>query len=282
MPGPSVSNAVFTVNQSKIFQGPGRCFYDWFVPAAGGQTIVDGSTPAQLVVPSSLPVYQTAYAYNIDDQFVDGNNNMQRVIGSPVPGVTTSQATAPVWSSKLFGITTDTSGISYMCLGACGVPLGSPEGAMEIDIADATVDVAHDVTRAPLVRFATGTKASIAVTLQQLEADLMARALAAAQYTTGTNALYPTGAQTYNMITFGGVNAPLVPKVCVVAVLQRPGYASPSKNHIITLYGACIDPAGLKPQAQLSKHSTYKIKFDGMTVFSRADYDQIGQWVEQP
>lgn len=276
-----MANAVFYVNQSKFFEGPGRAWYNWYVPGAGGQTIVDGSTPPELVPPASPPQYQTSYAYNLDDQFVDSNGNMQRVMASPVPGTTTSQSTAPTWSTNLFGLTTDTSGISYVCLGAIGMPLGAMEGALEVDIQDETVDQHSDAYRLGLQRVATGTKASIALNLMQAETDLFARALAAAKYTTGTNSLYASGAQAYAMITGGGVNAPIVPKVCLVAVLQKPGYSSPGKSHIITLYGACIDPTGLKFAAALKKHSTYKPKWEAMAVASRADYDQGYQWVEQ-
>lgn len=274
-------NAIFSVNNSRIYQGPGRGFYNWFPPAANTPTLIDGSTPPQLLAPTSQPAFQTSYAYNLDDCFVDPNGNMQRVVGTPVSGVTTSQSTAPTFSTGLFGLTTDTSGITYMNLGVPGVSLGANDGAMEVDIADATVDRGSDQYRAPLDSIAIGIKASISITLNQLEADLIARSLAAGNYTTGTNSQLPTGAQSYSMVTGGGMNSRLVPKVCVVAVLQKPGYSGPSKSHVITLYGATIDASGLKTQAELKKHSTNKIKFDGKTVMSRPDGDQVYQWVEQ-
>jgi hypothetical protein len=271
-----MSNAIFTVNGSKIFEGPGRVFYNWFTPGTGGQTIVDGSTPPQLVPPSSIPTFIASHAYNQDDEFEDSNNNMQRVIS---PG--TSAASAPVWSTALFGLSVDSAGVTYMNLGAIGLPLGASEGAMVVDVQDDTQDIMADQYRAPLQRVSSDIKASITVDLMQSELDFMARSLAAAQYTTGTNTSFVAGAQSYEMITGGGLNSPLVPKVCVVAVMQQPGWVSPSKSHIVTLYGASVGKQALQWQAQLKKHSTYKVKFEGMTIASRADYDQVYQWVHQ-
>jgi hypothetical protein len=271
-----MANAIFTVNGSKVFEGPGRFFYNWYVPGAGARTIVDGSTPPQLVPPVSPPAFQTAHAYSQDDLFGDSNGNLERVIS---PG--TSAGAAPTWSTALFGITVDTAGVAYMNLGAPGLPLGASEGAMIVDVQDDTQDIMADQFRAPIARFASDIKASITVDLMQSELDFMARSLAAAQFTTGTDTLLPAGAQSYEMITGGGQNSPLVPKVCVVAVMQKPGWASPSKSHIVTVYGASVGKQALQWQAQLKKHSTYKLKFDGMTIASRADYDQVYQWVHQ-
>jgi|SRR6516162_6649925 hypothetical protein len=271
-----MANAIFTVNGSKIFEGPGRCFYNWYVPAAAGHTLVDGSTPPQLVPPTTPPVFQSAHAYSQDDAFGDSNSNMQRVIS---PG--TSAVTAPTWSTALFGITVDTAGVAYMNLGAIGLPLGASEGALVVDVQDDTQDIMADQFRAPLARFASDIKASITVDLMQSELDFMARSLAAAQFTTATDTGYIAGAQNIEVITGGGLNSPLVPKVCIVAVMQKPGWASPSKSHIVTLYGASVGKQALQWQAQLKKHSSYKVKFDGMTIASRADYDQVYQWVHQ-
>jgi hypothetical protein len=272
-----VANTIFSVNQSRIFEGPGRFCYNWWLPGAGAQTIVDGSTPPQLVPPVSPPVYQTSHAYSIDDQFSD-TTNIQRVVD---PGTSQSSG-APTWNTQLFGLTTDTGGVTYMNLGPIGGTfLGATEGAMEVDIQDDTADVSADQFRAPLLRFAVDCKASITVDLLQTELDFIARGLAASQYSTGTNSLYPTGAQAYEAITFGGVNSPFVPKVCLVAIMQKPGWSAPSKSHIVTLYGASVGKQGIKMSAQLKKANVYKVKFDGLTVASRADYDQIGQWVNQ-
>jgi hypothetical protein len=271
-----MANAVFTVNGSKVFEGPGRFFYNWYVPGTGARTIVDGSTPPQLVPPVSPPAFQTAHVYNQDDAFVDGNGNMQRVIAGGTTG-----GTAPTWSLALFGITVDAAGVAYQNLGTIGLPLGASEGALAVDIIDDTQDIAADQFRAPLQRVSSDIKASITIDLMQSELDFIARGLAAAQYTAGTDTLLPAGAQTYEMITGGGLNSPLVPKVCVVAVMQKPGWISPSKSHVVTLYGASVGKQALQWQAQLKKHTAYKVKFDGMTIASRADYDQVYQWVHQ-
>src|SRR5215831_16376734 len=271
-----MANAIFTVNGSKIFEGPGRVFYNWYVPGAGARTLVDGSTPPQLVPPALPPQFQPAHTYNQDDAFQDSNGNMQRVIA---PG--TSGGSAPTWSTNLFAITLDTTGVAYMCLGGIGLPLGASEGALVVDIQDDTQDIAADQFRAPLQRVASDIKASITVDLMQSELDLIARSLAAAQYSSGTDTGYVSGAQSYEMITGGGVNSPLAPKVCVVAVMQKPGWYNPSKSHIVTLYGASVGKQALQWQAQLKKHSTYKVRFDAMTIPSPADYDQVYQWVHQ-
>jgi len=271
-----MANAIFTVNGSKIFEGPGRVFYNWYVPGAGARTLVDGSTPPQLVPPASPPQFQSAHAYNQDDAFLDSNGNMQRVVS---PG--TSAGSAPTWLTALFGITVDANNVSYMNLGPVGLPLGASEGALMVDIQDDTQEIAADQYRAPLQRVSSDIKASISVDLMQSELDFIARSLAAVQYTSGTDPGYASGAQAYEMITGGGVNSPLVPKVCVVAVMQKPGWYNPSKSHIVTLYGASVGKQALQWQAQLKKHSTYKVKFDGLTIASRADYDQVYQWVHQ-
>lgn len=271
-----MANAIFTVNGSKVFEGPGRFFYNWYVPAASARTLVDGSTPPQLVAPASPPAFQSAHAYSQDDAFVDSNGNMQRVIS---PG--TSAATAPTWSTALFGITIDSGGVAYMNLGSIGLPLGATEGALVVDVQDDTQDIAADQFRAPLQRVSSDIKANITIDLMQSELDFIARALAAAQFTTGTDTGFVSGAQAYEMITGGGLNSPLVPKVCVVAVMQKPGWFNPSKSHIVTLYGASVGKQALQWQAQLKKHSTYKVKFDALTIASRADYDQVYQWVHQ-
>jgi len=149
-----MANAVFTVNGSKVFEGPGRFFYNWYVPGTGARTIVDGSTPPQLVPPVSPPAFQTAHVYNQDDAFVDGNGNMQRVIAGG-----TTAGTAPTWSLALFGITVDAAGVAYQNLGTIGLPLGASEGALAVDIIDDTQDIAADQFRAPLQRVSSDIKA---------------------------------------------------------------------------------------------------------------------------
>lgn len=271
-----MANAVFSVNGSKIYQGPGRFCFNWYRPGAGAQTIVDGSAPPQLVPPVSPPAFQTAHAYVEDDQFLDSNNNIQVVVD---PG--TSAGSAPTWSTALFGLTTDTAGVTYMNLGSPGVWMGATNGAMAVDINDDTVDIQPDQFRAPIRRMAVDIKASISVDLMQSELDLFARSLAAASYTTGTNSLYPSGAQAYEQISGGGVSSPFVPKVCVVAVMPKPGWSAPTKSHIVTLYAASVGKQALQWAAAMKKDSTAKIKFDAMTVMSRADGDQVYQWVNQ-
>lgn len=274
---PSQQISTFTVNGSRIYEGPGRFCFNWYQPAPGEETIVDGSAPPRLVSPTLIPVFENSREYFEDDQFTDSNGNTQAVVA---PGVSQPSST-PAWSQALFGITVDASGVAYVCLGAPGVWLGASNGALKVEIQDDALDLVPDQSRTAIRRNAMASRASITVELFQSELDLIAKALAAASYSAKTNTLYPAGAQTIEKMTGGGARSRFVPKVCVVAVMQQPGWSNPTKSHIVTLYAASVGRQPLQWAAAMRKPTTYAVRFDGMGVLSRPEDDQLYQWVRQ-
>ncbi len=172
---------------------------------------------------------------------------------------------------------------SRLLINAAGDPTaGSPifagatEGAATVLLAPKLDAITADQIAAPIDVVMTGEAASIEVTLKESDLAKLKNFVANGDYTTGTDAGLPSGAQSYEEISFGGTMA--IPKTSVAVISPRRD--ATNKFVISQLYSA-YQAEALQLPFQRGKETTYKVKFEGLADASRAAGDQVGKIYRQ-
>lgn len=261
------------VDATKIHQGPGKFWLGVALPAAGDRLIIDALGDPQ--PPAGLGEWILNHAYTVGEQIKDSNGNLQEVT---VAG--TSGGTAPTWQTAYAKLTTDGATLIWKCLGrAGGILVGATEGATTVALAPKLDKIEADQVPAALEIVMTGEVESIEVTLKESDLAKVRAVLAHGTYTIGTDANLPEGARDYEELSFGGILA--VPKIPVAAISPRRDVAgSPGKFVVSQLYSA-YQAEAIQLPFQRGKETTYKVKFEGLAVVTRALGDQCGKIYRQ-
>lgn len=172
---------------------------------------------------------------------------------------------------------------SRLLINAAGDPTaGSPifagatEGAATLLLAPKLDPITADQVAAPIDVVMTGEAASIEVTLKESDLAKLKNFVANGAFTTGTDTGLPSGAQSYEEISFGGTMT--IPKTSVAVISPRRD--ATGKFVISQLYSA-YQAEALQLPFQRGKETTYKVKFEGLADASRAAGDQVGKLYRQ-
>jgi hypothetical protein len=235
-----------------------------------GGTTADGSA---LIWTLAGPAWawKASAAATLDQQVRDSNGNIQQCI---VAG--TSGSVAPTWS-MIYGGTTQDGTAQWQ---SCGPTLasGASDGTMDFQVQSKLLAVDADQFTAPIGQRLVGEEARLSATLRELQMTTVARGLANAVYTSGTNPNFASNTQSYEEVSFGGLV--MIPLPCLVLASPRPNYANPCKYVVGTLYKAAAGSNGQVPFS-LKKISDYKADWTGNAVTWRPAGDQIGQIYRQ-
>jgi len=163
-------------------------------------------------------------------------------------------------------------------LGGSPLAMGSSDGAATFHMEAKIEEVAIDQQTAPVDAVMTAESAYLEVTLKESALQKVAASLAQANYSSGTDAGLPAGAQNYEAITVGGLVT--IPKAAVALISPRRGFSSPGKFIVACLYNAYPkDPFQIG--FTRSKEATYKVRFEGLAMLTRAPGDQVAQFYRQ-
>jgi hypothetical protein len=120
---------------------------------------------------------------------------------------------------------------------------------------------------------------SLEVTMKESDLAKLKYFVQHGTFSTGTDTGLPAGAQAFEEIKFGGILA--IPKTSVAVISPRRDVAgSPGKFVVSQLYSAYQVEAVQLPFSR-GKETTYKVKFEGLAVVTRASGDQVGKIYRQ-
>lgn len=239
--------------------------------AIGGTTAETGGVKWMNTGPSWI--WAASADIQINQQIRDSNDNIQVCI---TPG-TTGTPSEPTWSEVYAGNTVDGT-VTWQNLGPT-LASGAVTGDLTFEVSAQMLSIEADQYTSPLDKRVTMETGKISGTLRELSLDLAVRSIPNAAYGSGTDTAFPTGAQDYEEIGFGGVLTIAAPAVCIVS--PRPGYSNPSR-YITAWLNRVVPSAGGSWPFSLRKVSDYKVDWEGMAVTWMPAGYQIGRMVRQP
>jgi hypothetical protein len=190
------------------------------------------------------------------------------------------QGTAFLW----YGVQVPVSGTRLLVdangnpIGGSPVPMGASDGAATFHIEAKIEEVAIDQETAPVDALMTAESAYMEVTLKESAVAKIAAGLAHGTYSSGTDTGLPAGAQNYEEITVGGLVK--IPQSAIALISPRRGFASPGKFMVACLYNAYAKNA-FQIGFTRTKEATYKVRFEGLALLSRAVGDRVAQFYRQ-
>jgi len=186
------------------------------------------------------------------------------------PGKLYLNCTVPTTGNRLI---IDTDGVP-----TAGAPIyvGATEGAVTLAFAPKLDPIEADQVSAPIDVVMSGEAESIEVTMKQSDLALLRYFLIHGTYASGVDAGLPAGAQNYEEIKFGGILA--VPKTSVAVISPRRDAAG--KYVVSQLYSA-YQAEAVSLGFTRTKETTYKVKFTGLAISTRAEGDQVGKLYRQ-
>lgn len=254
------------VDATKIHQGPGKLWLHVPAPTPGSRVVLgsDGS----VAQPAGLSTWAASTVYTPAQVVKDSNNNTQLCVTAG-----TSGSSAPAWAIASEGITTESSGPVWMCIGAYGALFaGATEGAISTSLTPKYDEIGADQVSSPIDVVMTSDAYEIDVTIKQSNLANLMNFFPPGTFSSGMDTSQPSGAQSYEQITFGGVIA--VPKMGVAVISPRRDAAG--KFVVSHLYQAYQSEA-IKLPFQRSKETTFGVKFKALADPTRATGDQSGQ-----
>ncbi|HLW80044.1 MAG TPA: hypothetical protein VKU44_10650 [Terriglobia bacterium] len=158
------------------------------------------------------------------------------------------------------------------------VPMGASDGAATLHFEAKLTEISADQETGPVDVVMSAESAYIEVSLKESSLAKVAKGLAHATYSSGTDTGLPTGAQAYEEITLGGLVA--IPQAPVALISPRRGFTSPGKFLVACLYNAYAkDP--FQVGFTRTKEAIYKVRFEGLAVLSRTQGDRVAQFYRQ-
>lgn len=186
------------------------------------------------------------------------------------PGKLWLDVTVPTTGNRLIidGSGTPTAGTPVFA--------GATDGAATMVLTPKLTEINADQVAGPVDVVMTGEAASIEVTLKESDLQRLQNYIVHGTFSTGTDSSLPSGSQSYEEISFGGLMA--IPKTSVAVISARRD--SPGKFVVAQLYQAYQAQAVQLP-FQRAKETTYKIKFEGLADPTRSVGDQVGKIYRQ-
>ena len=253
-----------SLTPTAIHQGPGRLWLYVPAPAHGNRVIIglDGS-PVQ---PEGLEAWAAATAYTAGRMIEDAGGNTELCLVSG-----TSGATPPAWLTAPGPPVTDGTA-AWLFVGAYGAYFaGATEGAITSTWTPKYEELGADQVASPIDVVMTADAYEIDVTIKQSNLANLTNFFPPGSFSTGTDTNQPSGAQSYEQITFGGIIP--VPKIGVAAISARRDVTG--KFVVSHLYQA-YQAEAIKLPFQRGKETTYGVKFKGVADSTRPAGDQVG------
>jgi hypothetical protein len=158
------------------------------------------------------------------------------------------------------------------------VSMGASEGAATFHMEAKLEEISIDQETGPVDVVMTAESAYIEVSLKESSLAKIAKALAHASYSSGTDTALPTGAQAYEEITVGGLVA--IPQAPIALISPRRSFTAPGKFMVACLYNTYPkDPFQIG--FTRTKEAVYKVRFEGLAVLSRTQGDRVAQFYRQ-
>jgi hypothetical protein len=253
-----------SLTPTAIHQGPGRLWLYVPEPAHGNRLVIgqDGS-PVQ---PAGLAAWGATTAYTAGQMIKDANNNTELCLAAG-----TSGGTAPTWLTAPGPAVAD-GAAAWLFAGAYGAYCaGATEGAITSTLTPKYEEMGADQVSSPIDVVMTADAYEIDVTIKQSNLANLTNFFPPGAFSTGTDANQPTGAQTYEQITFGGIIP--VPKMGVAVISARRDVTG--KFVVSHLYQA-YQAEAIKLPFQRGKETTFAVKFKGIADSTRPTGDQVG------
>jgi hypothetical protein len=262
-----MANPTFSVVLPDIHQGPAYIWYNVACPKNPNRLLVDAS--GNPVTPADA--WAATTAYNVGDELVDTNGNVERAI---VAG--TSGGSQPTWPATIGAQTTDGS-VTWVNRGA-PLSLGSTEGPLKFEAKSKLEEIQIDQETAPVDVVMTAEDATLDFSLKESSLGKISKFLGHGTYSSGTDTGLPAGAQAYEEITVGGLVQ--IPTAAIAITSPRRGFSSPGKFFVACLYNA-YGSAALDLSFTRTKESVYKVTFKGLAVLARPAGDRVCQFYRQ-
>jgi hypothetical protein len=190
------------------------------------------------------------------------------------------QGTGYLW----YGVPLPADG-ALMLVDAYGNPVGGSPLAMDategpaVFHPDAKIEeVMVDQTTMGIGAIETGDSAFLEITLTSSALQRLIAAVPHGAYSSGTNLLLPPGAQSYEMITGGGLV--VIPTVPISFISPRKEATIPKKFLVVTLYNA-YTKNGVPFNITKVKFSSFKVRFDALAITTRTPGNQGWQVYRQ-
>lgn len=184
-----------------------------------------------------------------------------------------------------YDVSVPTSG-NRLIIDASGVPtagspvhLGANEGATAVMVSPEVKKIEADQHSAGIDAIMVAEASSIEVILKESNLAKLKNFLSHGTFSSGTDAGLPASAQNYEEIAFGGILN--VPKKSVAVISRRRDIAASPFKHIVFQLYSCYQAEVIKLEFTRAKETTYKVKFEGLVIPTRALGDQVGKIYRQ-
>jgi hypothetical protein len=163
-------------------------------------------------------------------------------------------------------------------VGGAPIPMGASEGAATFHMESKIEEISIDQETAPVDAVMTAESAYIEMTLKESSLDKVAKSLAHATYSSGTDMGLPAGAQAYEQISVGGLVS--LPQACVALISPRRGFTSPGRFMVACLYNTYAKEP-FQVGFTRTKEAVFKVRFEGLAVLTRNPGDRVAQFYRQ-
>lgn len=170
-----------------------------------------------------------------------------------------------------------------LIIDATGVPTeGSPVYGGAIDAATTFNPAAKieaieaDQISAPIDHIMTGETAEIDATMKESDLAKLKQYLQHGTYASGTDSGLPSGKQTYEELSFGGIIP--IPKGSVAVISPR---RDASGKFVVSQLYQAVQMEAIKLSFTRKKETMYAVKFSAEAVTTRAVGDQVGKIYRQ-
>jgi hypothetical protein len=257
---------VGAIDSTKIHVGPGRFWLNVCAPAPYTRLLINANGEPQ------QPAWALNAPWSAGQMIVDSNGNVQECVATGV-----GAGSAPTWKTDLYGEVAD-GGATWRCVALAPVYqfVGASEGAATASLSPKNVGIPADQAGAPIDAYMQSEIEAIEIELKESDLQKMRMVITHGSYATGTDAGLPSGAQTYEEISFGGILT--VPKPSVVLISPRRDVIS--KYVVIQLYRA-FQADEIKLPYTRTKETMYKVKFEGLWDDFRPVGDKVGKIYRQ-
>jgi len=163
-------------------------------------------------------------------------------------------------------------------VGGTPLPMGASEGAATFHLESKIEEISIDQETAPVDAVMTAESAYIEITLKESSLAKIAKSLAHATYSSGTDTGLPAGAQAYEQISVGGLVT--LPQTPVALISPRRGFGSPGKFMVACLYNT-YPKEPFEVGFTRTKEAVFKVRFEGLAVLTRNQGDRVAQFYRQ-
>ena len=280
-----MANSTYVITVPDIHQGPGFFYPVVLAPFDGARFLIDAYGQPQNPASSQWTASVKGLVIPLGFSFWDGAN-----IEICTTAGTAGSGAEPTWSvlpypanAKTSAQTTDNT-VVWTNVGTPTAAGATDPANAEVSIDTKTEAVMIDQNTAQVDEIMVAQAASMILTLKESSMRKIWWGTPGGIYTSGTDTGLPAGAQTYEELTFGGLQLPntLAPSVGIACALVSPrrGFASPQKFMVTCFYNA-VPKGAWKIGYSRSKESLWKLELHAMAQIFRTTGNQLVQMYRQ-